>query len=125
MIDDPRVEALMAENERLRDQVQMLQEALGSNWMPPIELGLTPAEGSVVGCLMKFDYVSKDRLMAALYDGRPDADEVEPKIVDVFICKIRKKFRPYGFLVDTLWGRGYALSAATKASINRMKGEAI
>lgn len=33
------------------------------------------------------------------------------KIVDVFVCKMRKKLRPYGITIDTVWGRGYLLTA--------------
>ena len=39
-------------------------------------------------------------------------DEPDQKIIDVFICKLRKKLmqasggRDY---IDTIWGRGYAL----------------
>lgn len=52
--------------------------------------------------------VTKISIMEHLYGGR---DEPEPKIVDVFACKIRKKLKGYGLgdLIVTEWGRGYAL----------------
>lgn len=46
-------------------------------------------------------------IMDAVYSGR---DEPEQKIVDVFICKIRKKVAPLGVRIDTAWGKGYALA---------------
>jgi|GEM_PF-3311642 len=51
--------------------------------------------------------VTKAQLMSILYHGR---DEAQDKIVDVFICKIRKKLAPVtnGLdLIETVWGQGY------------------
>jgi two-component system cell cycle response regulator CtrA len=39
-------------------------------------------------------------------------DEPEVKIIDVFICKIRKKLEtasPGEHFIETVWGRGYRL----------------
>ena len=38
-------------------------------------------------------------------------DEPEVKIIDVFICKLRKKLANAGAaeLIGTVWGRGYVL----------------
>jgi two-component system cell cycle response regulator CtrA len=38
-------------------------------------------------------------------------DEPEMKIIDVFICKLRKKLQVFGagHLISTVWGRGYML----------------
>jgi two-component system cell cycle response regulator CtrA len=48
-----------------------------------------------------------------LYGGM---DEPELKIIDVFICKLRKKLSlASGGLrhIETVWGRGYALTRET------------
>lgn len=53
--------------------------------------------------------VTKEMLFAHLYAGR---DEPEIKIIDVFVCKLRKKFAAAsGGLdcIETIWGRGYTL----------------
>ena len=53
--------------------------------------------------------VTKETILSHLYGGM---DEPEIKIVDVFLCKIRKKFRLAGGSLDyieTVWGRGYKL----------------
>lgn len=55
--------------------------------------------------------VSKDTLLDMLYQLRPSEDEIpEVKIVDVFICKLRKKVAPMGINVATAWGRGYYMA---------------
>lgn len=51
--------------------------------------------------------VSKDSVMNHLYSGM---DEPEQKIVDIFICKIRRKLGVAKDAVQTVWGRGYRLA---------------
>ena len=52
--------------------------------------------------------VTKEAFLSHLYDGENDP---QPKIVDVFICKLRKKLAQAGGndLIETVWGRGYML----------------
>ena len=55
--------------------------------------------------------VTKGAIMAHLYEA---GAEPEAKILDVFICKARRKIRLAMGGVDpiaTVWGRGYALAA--------------
>ena len=53
--------------------------------------------------------ITKDMFLSHLYGGM---DEPDQKIIDVFICKLRKKLmqasggRDY---IETIWGRGYVL----------------
>lgn len=58
-------------------------------------------------CLRKRSVVSKESFLDHLYGGM---DEPEMKIIDVFICKLRKKIETAGAqhaLIETVWGRGY------------------
>ena len=53
--------------------------------------------------------VEKSTLMNHLYGSN---DEPEIKIIDVFICTLRKKLAEYKKVrhcIETVWGRGYAL----------------
>lgn len=50
---------------------------------------------------------SKEQLLAALYALRHDGEVPEIKIIDVFICHLRKKLAPLGLEIQTLWGHGY------------------
>lgn len=59
--------------------------------------------------------VSKDQILSYLYSDRPN-DTPELKIVDVFVCKLRKSISKIvpGLgpkLITTEWGRGYCFSA--------------
>jgi two-component system cell cycle response regulator CtrA len=59
--------------------------------------------------LRKGTTITKEMFLNQLYGG---IDEPEIKIIDVFMCKIRKKLanasggRNY---IETVWGRGYML----------------
>jgi len=60
-------------------------------------------------CLRKGTTLTKEMFLNQLYGGM---DEPEIKIIDVFMCKLRKKLanasdgKDY---VETVWGRGYVL----------------
>ena len=61
--------------------------------------------------------VTKEMLLNHLYGG---TDEPQLKIIDVFVCKLRKKLAPAtggNHYIETVWGRGYMLRdpAATGA----------
>ena len=66
--------------------------------------------------LRKGIVLTKEIFLNHLYGGM---DEPEIKIIDVFICKLRKKLQNAGItnLIGTVWGRGYVLRdhAATHA----------
>jgi two-component system, cell cycle response regulator CtrA len=53
---------------------------------------------------------TKPEIMNHLYGG---LDEPEEKIVDVFVCKARRKLGQHGQLITTVWGRGYMLRSET------------
>lgn len=107
---DQRFEVIEAENDRLRDRVEQLERALFGGEIPlPLEWRLSGTEARVFGTLISRELVTKDVLMTALYSLRPDTDEPEMKICDVFICKLRKKLKPFGITIHTSWGRGWTL----------------
>lgn len=62
--------------------------------------------------------LSKEMFMNHLYGGM---DEPNPKIVDVFICKIRKKLTDAGAggLLATLWGQGYVIRESRTSAAAR------
>jgi two-component system cell cycle response regulator CtrA len=59
--------------------------------------------------LRKGTTLTKEMFLNHLYGGM---DEPEPKIIDVFICKLRKKLAALNegnHYIETVWGRGYVL----------------
>ena len=80
--------------------------------------------------LRKGNVLSKEAILDHLYGG---LDEPNPKIIDVFICKIRKKLQSMGVddFIETNWGRGYMVidhraefgAAAVPATSGREQAE--
>jgi two-component system cell cycle response regulator CtrA len=74
---------------------------------------LVPLTGKEYQCLeflalRRGTTVTKEMFLAHLYGGQ---DEPEMKIIDVFICKLRRKLADAGCppLIETVWGRGYTI----------------
>lgn len=82
----------------------------------PVEWGLTGREARLLLFLAARGEATKGQIMTALYADRTD-DPPEIKIVDVFVCKLRRKLKPFGIAILTLWGRGYALEPAARAAV--------
>jgi two-component system cell cycle response regulator CtrA len=75
------------------------------------DLHLTGKEYGIMELLSlrKGSTLNKDQFLNHLYGG---IDEPELKIIDVFICKLRKKLEKASGgknYIETVWGRGYIL----------------
>ncbi|HTN09431.1 MAG TPA: response regulator transcription factor [Acetobacteraceae bacterium] len=74
------------------------------------QVHLTGKEYAILELLVlrKGMVLTKEAFLNHLYGGM---DEPEMKIIDVFICKLRKKLAQAGAdaLIGTVWGRGYML----------------
>jgi len=114
-----RIQALEAENDRLRSEIETLKECLGFNFLAPLEFRLTPQETKMLGRLLKGGLVTKEAFMSILYRDH-GKDEAEIKIVDVFICKLRRKLKPFDLEITTMWGQGYLMPLA---SISKFRAE--
>jgi two-component system cell cycle response regulator CtrA len=117
---DDYVAALEAENEDLRARIVRLEESMGARIEAPLEFRFTGQETKVFGILLKRELVTKVQALDALYGHLPEQDEAEIKIVDVFICRMRKKLEPFDIKIETVWGQGYRMPAASKATAQAM-----
>ena len=75
------------------------------------DLGLTTKEYQMLELLAmrQGTPITKDMFLGHLYGGM---DEPDQKIIDVFICKLRKKLMQASGgkdYIETIWGRGYVL----------------
>jgi two-component system, cell cycle response regulator CtrA len=71
--------------------------------------------------LRKGTTITKEMFLDHLYGGM---DEPELKIIDVFVCKLRKKLAQATggtHHIETIWGRGYVLRDAAITSSNVSK----
>lgn len=91
---------------RLDEKTGQVQSDLGTVFLTHSEHVVLSMLTERVGML-----VSKRALMDRLYGGR---DEAEFKIVDVFVCKLRRKLRTVlggREVIETVWGQGYRFCA--------------
>lgn len=108
---------LIAEVERLRDENAVLSEALETirKGYAAFELPdggsarLTYTERAILKLL--YDrcgrLCGRQALWEMMYAVRPTKDIPSVKIIDVMICKIRRKL--VGWRITTVWGTGYIL----------------
>jgi DNA-binding response OmpR family regulator len=109
-----RIRQLEIEKQRLLDEIDVLKDALSGAPAPlPVEWGLTPSQAGIMRLLIKRGTATYAACMAALYSDRVAQPDV--KIISVFILRMRKKLKPFGVEIRTLWGVGYALDEATRS----------
>ncbi|HEY4031588.1 MAG TPA: response regulator transcription factor [Caulobacteraceae bacterium] len=64
--------------------------------------------------------LTKETFLNHLYG---EMDEPEAKIIDVFVCKLRKKLAAYTNgknYIETVWGQGYLIRGADKMDVERV-----
>lgn len=55
--------------------------------------------------------VRRSAIYASMYSVRPDGELVIEKVIDVWICKIRRKLKRHS--IETIWGVGWRLIPLT------------
>jgi hypothetical protein len=125
--DDPR-HALLSELTNLRAQLDDAQQEVRS-FTDAKEVGIdtytgiakmTRKEAAVVAAIARYGRATKPAIYHALYGGLGDDDQREPKIVDVFVCKVRKKLLPFGISIGTIWGTGYSMAPADVEALQEL-----
>jgi hypothetical protein len=92
----------MSELARLRDRVAQLEQALGVNRSLTGRLravfGIEPTQASILGMLLKRNFVTTESLYTVLYGDRPDCDLPDPQVLAVqillLIVRSQKKGNP-------------------------------
>jgi len=91
-------------------------------WVDDGRVPLTAREYDFLETLMRHKGVllSKERFMSSLY---AEAEAPDSKIVDVFVCKLRRKLAASGAaeMIRTVWGRGYVLFEPAAEAVAEMR----
>ena len=105
-----KIALLEHENESLRAAI------LPKDWTPPEEFSLTKHERVMLGAMYNRpgEIITKESFIDIMYGMRAEAEIPQPKIVDVFICKLRKKLAIHDIPIETVWGVGYRISVPTR-----------
>ena len=83
--------------------------------------GLTHAEARTFVKLLKHDLVARTELHAAM--SAVDNPTTRGKIIDVVVCRLRKKLGPYGIKIDTVRGFGFKLADDARDIIRKLLAE--
>lgn len=73
---------------------------------------LTETEGRFLAAMSDGRVRDKNSLLTLVYGGSDNAPGI--KIMDVYICRLRKKLRGSGITISTVWGAGYVVENAEK-----------
>lgn len=112
-----QVAVLQEENALLRERLALAERTmLGVELLPP-GFGLTGMEARVLRVLRTRGAATKEQILDAAWSTALEQDLPDPKIVDVAICKIRKKLSPWGVKITTLWGAGYQLGPDARVAL--------
>lgn len=109
--DREELELLRAEVSMLRKQIGMDAERSFITRCRDV-FGATPGEARLLNALLACRVPNKDALMQCYSNG--SLDEPDIKILDVLICRLRKKLEARDIIVETIWGVGYRLSEKDK-----------
>lgn len=71
----------------------------------------SPLEAGMLALMLRRNEVTKEQLHTVIEQNRGDKDPTDPKMVDVMICKLRKKLLLHGIKIETMWGTGYLIDA--------------
>jgi two-component system, cell cycle response regulator CtrA len=108
---------LLARIDELVETIRQLRKPVPPTHLLPHSWGLTPRERDLLAVLFmsRLTYTHRDVLMEAMYADRDH--EANEKIVDVWICKMRKKLKPLGMKIESRRGLGYRIPEETKQII--------
>lgn len=75
--------------------------------------------------MLKRSLATKEALHAAAQQVHGPEYETSQKLVDVLICKLRRRMKRHGFMIGTIWGAGYSLPIGHRKGILRAIGLAL
>lgn len=113
---DKTIAALRSEIETLKERICQLMLAHRGPDQLLIDLrdrlGLTYSEAEITAMLLTRNMVTRDSAYTVMFGERKDAPD--PKIFDVFLCKVRPKLKYRGVDIETIWGRGWSMTQENK-----------
>lgn len=112
------IAALRQMVEELAARVAAVEDGFAVDHLAARRLGLSPSEAIILSLLLKRQAASKASLMTVLYGAAPD-DPPGDKIIDCWICRIRRQLADVGFenTIGNIRGVGYFIAPTMKAAI--------
>jgi two-component system cell cycle response regulator CtrA len=107
---------------RLLDRIELLEQELGMKVDLPPEFGIPRNMSALLTMLLKREVVTREGALLAIYSGMPNTwdKDPDPKIIDVFICKLRTRLKKYDIKVSCKWGLGYFMDGENKRKLREL-----
>ena len=68
----------------------------------------TKLQSAILAIMLKRTEVTKEQLHQVIEQNRAnEKEETDLKMVDVIVCHLRKKLKPFGIAIKTVWACGY------------------
>ena len=85
-------------------------------------LKATRLEAIIFAVLLKRNEATKAQLHHVVEQNRPteNANATDPKMIDVIICRLRKKLKPHDATIETVWGLGYRMKQEDRDKISAL-----
>ncbi|MBO0715705.1 MAG: helix-turn-helix domain-containing protein [Rhizobiales bacterium] len=83
---------------------------------------ITRQQALLLIVMLKRELATKEMLHAAAQLVHGPGQETSRKLVDVLICKLRKRMAKHGFTIQTIWGGGYFLAENDRKAILQAVG---
>ena len=108
-----------------KEKNRQLQKLLISeDWKAPSVLNLTPREETILGILFNATKsISNSRLCDLIFHARNYSEYPDPNLISVFVCKIRKKLKAKGIIIEPRFKRGYFIAPSEKEKIRDLYNE--
>jgi hypothetical protein len=77
----------------------------------------TKQQAAVLCTMLRRTELTKDQIHVILQENRPSSSRnpTTIKMVDVVVHHIRKKIKPHGLVIETVWGTGYLITPKHRA----------
>lgn len=91
-----------------------------------LRFGLTPLEARLLGLLLAHKELGRDFAFSTIWGmGGQRSDSPSPKMLDVYLCKIRKRLSGIGApadIIETIWATGWRIAPQHRAWFDAQLG---
>jgi hypothetical protein len=113
----PRANRLQADHNLLTDEEQI-------KFLCSVQFKTTRLQSALLATILKRQQVSKQTLHDVIEHTRltygTHKEPTDQKMVDVMVCHLRKKLKPFNFDILTVWGTGYRMETAHREAALHM-----
>ncbi len=113
-------EQLRDELDETRERLRQIVDALRDEAAPVVP-GLTAHQTLFLGALLKRRQLPRDAALDLLYAATDVREARQPKVLDVMVHHLRRKLKPYGVNIETVWGWGHRIDAASVAALGAIE----